>query len=457
MKKLNNFLLILLPAILFFSYFPVISLGETATMHLELSLPEIWLAVFFFANLKNLKNLIKTFTMPKLIIISLFPLYASLSIFWSKNRLRAILTAGLLWLIVFAIINIIYHLKSADKILKRKIAQSLLISTALVCAFCWLQCLLDLIGFARADTLLCAGCTYASFGFPHPNGFAIEPQFMGNLLLAPTIFTFYLLFVQKTHHRVKILLLAALFSSTLFLTFSRGAIYAFIIAVMIFIVFFVRKNHKVLLTIPLICATLILTLTMQGIFSQLSPTSDTFYSGITKSIHQLTLGKLDFRPQQEAKSNDDPDNNTKDSNFSGYVEESTNRRVNLSNYALDIWDDSKTQMLFGTGLGSAGIAMSEKYGFDSAKEIVQNQYASLLLELGLTSYIILIFVGIKLKLKLNPLVLTIISAYAITLVFFAGLPNAIHIYLFPPLIFYLASKASLNHVSAGPAESKSTK
>ena len=96
MKKFTSLLLILLPAVLFFSYFPVISLGETDTMHLELSLPEIWLALFFFANLKNLKSIIKTFSPKILALASLFPLYASLSILWSMNRLRALLSAGLL-------------------------------------------------------------------------------------------------------------------------------------------------------------------------------------------------------------------------------------------------------------------------------------------------------------------------------------------------------------------------
>lgn len=443
MKKLNNFLLILLPAVLFFSYFPVLKIGETDAMNLEFSLPEIWLVVFFFANLSNLKNLIKTFGFKKLTLAAIFPLYASLSIFWSANRLRAILTAGLLWLIAFAIVNIIYHLKSAkaNKLLKQKILQSLFVSSALVCAFCWLQCILDLVGLPRSETLLCAGCTYASFGFPHPNGFAIEPQFMGNLLLAPTLLAWYFIISPRSAElKIKswqLKFCAIFFTATLFLTFSRGAIYAFAIAIVAFIIYSLRQNRKVLLTIPILCAIMIVTLCVQGIFSQLSPTSDTFYSGVTKAVHQLSLGKLDFRPAEpEAETNPESKDSkeseeSKDSSFSGYVEESTNRRLDLTNYALDIWDDSKLGMLFGTGLGSAGRVMAEKYGFDSAKEIVQNQYASLLLELGLASYAILIFIFIKLKPKFNALIV----AYLISLFFFAGLPNAIHIYLLPPLLY----------------------
>lgn len=446
MKKFNHVLLVILPAVLFFSYYPVISLGETATMHLELSLPEIWLVIFFFANLGNLKNLIKTFTFRKLAIVSLFPLYATLSIFWSKNPLRAVLTAGLIWLLAFAIVNIIYYLKTAGPDLKSKILRSLLISTAIVCGFCWLQCILDLAGLPRSETLLCAGCTYSAFGFPHPNGFAIEPQFMGNLLLAPTLLVYYLLFVKKSGSRVRLILLAILFTSTLFLAFSRGAIYAFLIGIAIFVISYFRQNRRILLTIPMICATLVLTLTMQGIFSQLSPTSDTFSSGVAKSLHQLTLGHLDLRGQtREEPAENNPESENSEtaetsettSAFDGYVAESTNRRLSLTDYAFDIWDDSPMNILFGTGLGSAGVAMAEKYGFDSAKEIVQNQYASLLLELGLFAYALIILILIKLKLKLNPFMVSLIIAYAITLCFFSGLPNALHLYLLPAVLFFL--------------------
>ena len=45
-KKIYRFLLILLPVLLYFSYFPVIALGKDATMNFELSLPLIWLVAF---------------------------------------------------------------------------------------------------------------------------------------------------------------------------------------------------------------------------------------------------------------------------------------------------------------------------------------------------------------------------------------------------------------------------
>ena len=145
-------------------------------------------------------------------------------------------------------------------------------STLVVCAWCVVQCVLDLAGVSQSCSLLCDGCTYRMFGFPHPNGFAIEPQFMGNLLLAPAMTSAWL-FVMKHNKRKRerersrdshfhngsgglalifqyqilvrdrckndngshslcsrfLLLCFFIIVATLFLTFSRGAIYAFLV------------------------------------------------------------------------------------------------------------------------------------------------------------------------------------------------------------------------------------
>ena len=80
----------------------------------------------------------------------------------------------------------------------------------------------------------------------------------------------------------------------------------------------------------------------------------------------------------------------------------------------------------------------------SPKEIVQNEVFSLLLELGIIGVILL---GIALFVLFSPrsgfwhspilpLLVSLLAAYFITLQFFSGLPNALHIYLLPPL-FYL--------------------
>ncbi len=624
-------LLYLLPAILFFSYYPVISLGASSSMNLELSLPLIWLVLFdlvAFANLftlaprqpipekrpprhpvpensparaavskaKVLKNL-PGISDRRIFLFSLFPFYLTLSVFWSRNPLRGLLTAGIAWLLFFAIFAIIYLLPllqeentpspqnpqtstslskaqnssnpqltpQPPKNLKSHLLASLFLSTAAVCVFCFIQSILDTCGFPRSETLLCAGCTYRSFGFPHPSGFAIEPQFMGNLLLAPTLTALYLLVFHPRLVRAKdgfakgsgatartsatalqrqalatrlerrqtfaLTLFALLFSTTLFFTFSRGAIYAYAVALLILFVFaLIRRQFRLsLIVIPV--ATFLLSLSLQGTFAHFGPTSETFTSAVTKSIHQLSLGIIDLRSltktPEDANSSetspadqppetvitdlddilDDLDNHLKPDSelsnlthdieqettyFEGYVAESTNIRLGLNEIALaTVLQDPQT-LIFGAGLGAAGVAMFEAFPEKvvSPKEIVQNETFSLLLETGLVGLflahfiIVLAFLTPLLpqkfidgraaspispaelqgknffqreiyRLKTSdfwshpalPLLAALIVAYLVTLQFFSGLPNALQIYLMPPFLFFVFRKPPSSQIA----------
>lgn len=580
-------LIVALPAVLFFSYYPIISLGANSSMNFELSLPLLWLILFdliafanfvifyrehkasgaqqkaekmsrkrgfkgfcegirlglaprsgknekasnrgfamFFEDHKDLATrpgaLGREKTIAKSLIFLLFPLYATLSVFWSANPLRTILTSGILWLLFFAIFATLRLSPLLEPPCKLKIwvIRAFFASTAVVCLFCFVQSLLDSCGLSRETTLLCAGCTYRSFGFPHPNGFAIEPQFMGNLLLAPTLLTLYLLcqiagkttshpnkteqnlktehagpeqttttfpHLRKTCVKPTLVACAILFSTTLFFTFSRGAIYSYALGLLILIIFALRCHtfRPTLIIIPV--ATFLLSLGLQGTFAHFGPTSETFTSAVTKSIHQLSLGLIDLRPQpsDQAKANiseatnitnkDGADNLPEDTDnqanagldatrrerpesvtvsedelpapiFDGYVADSTNVRLGLSSAALATWSQSPVTMIFGVGLGGAGVAM---HHFDPAnnpspKEIVQNQPISLLLETGLLGVALLLaalYLAFRSKPLKNPqnlpFLVALITAYLFSLQFFAGLPNALHIYLIPPLLYYI--------------------
>lgn len=545
-------LLYALPAVLFCSYYPVIRLGSSASMNFELSLPLIWLVLFdltafvllIASGVEPLASLRTTaghdrgrgarhpqrradatafrkdasgspdgISDRKFFLFALFPLYATLSIFWSGNTTRAILTAGIIWLVFFAIFAIIYL--SPRFGLPSKFRSTLIkvffISSILICVVCWAQCIFDVCGITREHTLLCAGCISQSFGFPHPSGLAIEPQFMGNLLLAPTFLSLWIL-TKRTHlektHRVSIAILAFLFSSTLFLTFSRGAIYAFAAALVILLIFAIvrHKFRPALIIIPVFA--FIFTLIAQGTFSVIGPMHETFIAGVTKSIHQLSLGIIDLRPREitvreevdqvlreyAAEHPSSPAAQPKEgSKFDGYVAESTDIRLSLNAAALDTWLSAPghyesnitiglkcsgngpcnatilltpTSILFGVGLGGAGTALYANRsitGVTTPKEIVQNQPLSLLLELGLVGVVLIIFSLLlafcpqifparfvdgrsTTATKLTstfwqhpalPLLLALIIAYVITLQFFSGLPNALQIYLIPPLLYLI--------------------
>ena len=534
LSRLRRFIVVLiylLPAILFCSYYPLISLGSDRSMNFELSLPLIWLVLFDATLLLAFilldherrrsrprsraaarKQSFWGFNFPGLtdrqfFLFSLFPFFATASILWSANPLRALLTAGLIWLVFFAIFALLHLLPALGLPFRfrTKFLTAFFISTAVICALCWLQSFLDLAGLSRDQTLLCLGCTYHSFGFPHPSGLAIEPQFMGNLLLAPTLTALYLLVfhhprrsssarTQKTpsftlsRRQFHLVLAAAcFFSATLFLTFSRGAIYAYAVALVTLAIFaLVRRTFRPsLLLIPIF--TFLAILGVQGTFAALSPTSETFLTGVTKSIHHLSLGLIDLRPNtsdfaletsdpaETSEASETPAENsaaTPDSStdaiFDGYVPESTNVRLSLSSTALRTWAHSPWTILFGVGLGGAGTAMHSLYPelVTSPKEIVQNQFISLLLELGLIGVLLLVFAFYlaffsrygRPRLRSHPalpLLVALLLAYLVTLNFFAGLPNALHIYLLPPLLYLIfAPSASLNSSQPLPAHPK---
>ena len=441
--KLTRYLLILLPPALFLSYHPVISLAETETMNLEFSIAEIWLVLLFLASLPHLISAVKFYGAKKLLLAAVVPAYFLLTAVWSKNHLRALLTAGLFSLIVYVTLYIIYilktepvrKLKSPNSLLALMI-KSMIISAVAASAFCWFQCLLDLIGIPRDYTLLCRGCVATTFGFPHPNGFAIEPQFMGNLLIAPILLCFYILSAAK-YPRKKLLVVATVFLvTTLFITFSRGAIYATIIGLIVqqITIRIHKKQTNILRSTIIVLISFFLSLCAQGVFAAVGPTTDNFTTGVTKSLHQLTLGKLDLRPEEAKNTQSDQADNSDDSktdsqndssSFDGYVPESTDIRLGLNSRALKTWLSSPRYMLLGTGLGAAGLAMHELAPEEiGPKEIVQNEYVSLLLEtgvIGIVAIIIVAAIAIKnCQKKPSALFIGTLVAFLCSLLFFSG-------------------------------------
>ncbi len=460
--RVYRFLVYILPAMLFFSYWPVISLGASESMNFEFSLPLIWLIVFdgvalvILVRKKLLKGILKKWAW------LLFPLFLMLSVLWSMNFLRGILTVGILWLLYFAVYAF-WNLKSlfSDFQFREKFWKVFFVTSLVACAWCFLQCVLDIIGVGRDVSLMCAGCTYQMFGFPHPNGWAIEPQFMGNLLLAPAIVAAWMLGNCNSASRGRVFSLIALvffFVVTIFLTFSRGATYAFVVAMIFMTVMLVvrTKKWRAMLVWPVILVAFLFTLNLQGIMAEFGSTNDTYKSGVAKVLNHLSLGIVDIRDDDKVEASEETDalvlgikeenedsDEKSESVFDGYVEESTDTRLRLTGAAVEVWKKDFATVVFGVGLGGAGQAFYVNGLSPAPKEIIQNQYASLLLETGLVGVALLILtVGLIIRVVYkNGMVMTLIVAYAITLLFFSGLPNALHIYLLPALFIALCGKS----------------
>ena len=450
-KKLSltikKYFIYILPSILFFSFYPLILLGSNSQMNFELSLPLIWLLLFSLISLPTVDSFIKNIYEERkwpIFISVFFPIYSTITIILSGNFVRAVLTAGVIWCLWLSSISIIdfFEKQRENRNLKVHLLKIFFATTTVVCLFCWIQCILDTFGVARESSLLCAGCTVSSFGFPHPSGFAIEPQFMGNLLLAPVFLSFYLLFrTKQKQQKIVFCLLSLFFTSTLFLTMSRGAIYAFSIGLALFLILTMRQQKacKSLLVIPIVIFSFLFTLIFQGIFAEASSTNDTFSSGVSKVLNQMSLGVIDIpyelKPEEKMSETE-----TNISQFGGYAEISTTTRLGLSELAFKTWTHSPETFIFGVGIGSGGKAMHTLFPESLAeKEIVQNEYLEIALELGIIGVInlvisLIILVMAIFKTNHSTVITPIILAFLVSDLFFSGLPNALHIFLLPTLL-----------------------
>lgn len=503
----------ILPIILFFSYYPVIPLFSTESSNYEFSLPLLWLLLMGFLSLPalfiDLCNLIVkkvSLTKPTTqipLILSSIPLYFSLTLLWSPNKLRGLMTAGIIWCLYLSLLT--FYKNIILKKIPLSLEKPFLLGATLASGFCWLQAILNTLNIPGDQILLCLGCTNLSFGFPHPNGFAIEPQFMGNLLLAPAIFLVFKVIHPKNHQtrqtKILYLVLAGCIISTLFLIFSRGATYSFFLSVAVIFLYEIFHTKKKLFVaskiISLILFPLIFVTLAQGLMSEFGLTSDTFLGGVSRSISQMTLGRVKI-PRPEAKnpsttSNESSSlssNNNVNTNasahssvnstsnaplFNGYITESTDIRVKLSKMGLRLAFSHPKQFFFGSGLGSSGVALYQAFPeLGSTKEITQNEYVAILVETGFIGILIIFCSGTcvfylcysrQKPAKLSPkqsskqsmkksnftsliphitpaklYFASLILAYAASVCFFSGLPNALHIYLVPVLYPALFAK-----------------
>lgn len=522
LSKIQQIMLLCLPFCLFFSYHPVIPIFSTSTTNFELSIPLLWLLIFailslpenFCLYINSLRVVIKTKSLVNktsrpssrhktdklyphfLRLFSLaYPFFVTVNSIGSPNFLRAILTSGVIWCVCLSLLTILQNISQYKTQIGKSFNKNLLIAGILASTFCWLQSILDIAGVPREATFLCKGCTSTVFGFPHPNGFAIEPQFMANLLLAPIFLSLFYLLERSKNHSSKLnsdpylasrlghflrLGLPLFLVATLYLTLSRGAIFSFWVSVFVLFIYQIVKlikqkscRREILFRQPLIFSAVVFlplffTLSAQGLFTELGPTSHTFFDGVSTSVSQLSLGRIDLTKVFHETNENNKTHKTHESNklhlsdlntdaaasvqkapqFTSYIEESTNIRLNLNRLALSSWRTSLRRMLAGVGLGAAGLTLYQEFPeLGSPKEIIQNEYLAILYEQGICGVIMIICVAILFVLtyklhnknheKTSIYGRILALSFALTLCFFSGLPNALHIYLLTPLLFLL--------------------
>lgn len=419
-------------------------------MNYELSLTLIYVVVLAMVGLPTIWRHRKTLLKSKHIwILTAFLLWSLLSIIWSPNRLRGVLTGGILGLVY-----LIFLAAWAERVRLRQLlptlAKVLVGSATIASILALIQMVVGTYIQSRDVTGLCAGCVAGQFGFVRPNLFAIEPQFFGNLLLAPILIVYYCLITHRRNWRVGLIFILLL--TTLGLTLSRGAIYACAIGMVVLWLTVRGRWLAKLMTIDFILMAMVACLSIQGGLAVISPTySETFWGAVTKSINHLSLGIIDLRPgkvdvnsEESSSASDSSANTSLSSNeqqpaYDGYVAESTDVRVNLTKTALTAWSSQDSfHRLAGTGLGSSGVVMARQTGSSYQKEIVQNEYVEILLERGVIG--LLLFLAAIVSTFHKPhrrnatWVWSILVAYLVQWCFFSGLPNALHIYLVTSLL-----------------------
>jgi len=448
LAKARLALLFGLPIVVFFTNFPIIKLGENSSMFFELSLPIIWLACFDIASLCKIPQIVQLCKRhPRVTLLSCLAItWPLISCFWSPNPLRGGLNSGLILAIFFAILSIFSDMPNKKSL--GKILRIYLLTSTILSLFCILQGFLDVFDIQK--NLLCPGCHYQTLGFPHSNGFAIEPQFMGNLLIAPCLISLDLLCKKIQSGRDKQLKFL-IFSSfiqllALFICFSRGAIFSFAVAIILIAshAIYHKKHMRAVIYITSCIIAFLCGVLVQGIWAQISPTEENFIEGISRSVNQLSLGIIKIPTSSDKKSapatRTTENSSTKEkAQFDGYIEESTTIRLDLNKLAIMTWKQDYRTIIFGVGFGGAGRAIREYTNTGSEREIVQNEFISLILEIGLLgiSLLIILFISLCRGKKFSILFISILIAYLFSMNFYSGITNVWHIYLLTPVIYLL--------------------
>ncbi len=441
---------LLAPIFIWFSYYPVIILGKNSTMNLELSLTLIYLLALGLVSAISIgrkvkQNSCKKLLQNKLILsVVVFNLLCQLSLVWTTNLLRGVLTSGVIFIVSLVVVGAILN-RAEIKRATPAMIKLLFLSAALMSIIAILEVVL---GSTKAG-LLCAGCTADKFGFVRPNVFTIEPQFFANILILPSILAVYKFLTIKDKGRAVIYGgLIFLFSFAIYLSLSRGAIYAFWVGSFLAILFLIMKiknRWKSLGVVLILAVSLIVSISFAALSSKYNPNvTSSFWGTVSRSLNHLSLDvikKFDRQSKNEQSISQQLNDKKIQPVYSGYVAESTNVRVDLSQKALLAWQGGGyLKMFFGAGIGSSGVAMASLNGGDS-KQIVQNQYIAILLELGLLGlgvFLYLIFAIFRLTTK-EKWLWSIMASYLIQWLFFNGLPNAIHIYLMMIILLALFS------------------
>ena len=234
---LNLFLLGLLILSLPFERIPSFDLyGVTIRASLVIGLAVILRAAYLLINkeVKLKKSL-------PILLLAIFTFWIILIIPESINFQRAIqVVAYNIFVILLAVsVYLIYK----KEYLKHLISL-LFIITLFVSAFAFYQFFGDIIGLPYEYTGLAERYASGLFGFPRVQGFSLEPLYFGSFMLIPTMLVLALIVTNEksvTSKKIQYFLLFV-FSTVIFITVARGAIYGMLVGVIVLAVISLIKK-----------------------------------------------------------------------------------------------------------------------------------------------------------------------------------------------------------------------
>lgn len=238
---------------------------------------------------------------------------------------------------------------------------------------------------------LCSGCSDQVFGFPRINLFSAEPQFFANSLL-PSLFA--ALFWK---HKSRLATLSLTITSlAIGLTFSRGAFMAIIVSLVLCTILYGFKHQPVrhlFVRSALVGAGIVAAFGLLIISASVRYRNTPYiaYNTTVSMIDHLTLGHLRIAQKTVSAHVESATRNTKSFVPEGFVEASSNDRINAAELALDAWNDSPRTILFGVGMGNLGTYVQHHSTPQAPSNLtVYIWYILVLAELGITGLIGLI-------------------------------------------------------------------
>ena len=375
---------------IFFSYQPTLSFGTASGTNLEVSAAQIGAAVFIFASLSLLwRNRTQLYHNVSIRLLSGLAAFSTLSLLYTPNLTRGVLFTTLLWAIVALWAAITVSLPAVTKYIPQ-LRNIVFCSIILTTLFAWFQIFAEAFGVSPSVTLLPAAYLSGVFGFARPTAFALEPQFLGSLLIAPVLYCAYLELVRRQTIFSRIIFFVSL--SVLLATISRGAYLSAAAGMVMIIIAYGKTSLKASVWLAgYFAITAIATIGLLGVAAHINQRDQ--ISGdqaVAKSINQLSFGVIDLSAPEVPISQPLQAPATQPS--AGYVATSTDSRLGMAEAAWKLWTLSPSTILFGVGSGGFGATLHASDARYAENSIVNNQYLEVLVELGLIGLLLLVSV-----------------------------------------------------------------